>query len=78
MNPRICADDNPKIVLRRYNWDGEIVEFSLCKEHCQDSDFSNFISETSNYGDKLIVLNYKYFQYYKITVNVRLPMQGTM
>ncbi len=46
MNPRICADDNPKIVLRRYNWDGEIVEFSLCKEHCQDSDFSNFISET--------------------------------
>ena len=42
---RQCADNNPKIILRKYNWDGKIVELSLCKQHIQDPDFSNFISE---------------------------------
>ena len=45
MKPRICAYANPKIVLRRYNWDNEIVEFSLCASHQKDPDFSNYISE---------------------------------
>ena len=42
---RFCTDDNPKIIRRYYNWDGKIVEFSLCDSHKQDPDFSNFISE---------------------------------
>ena len=45
MNPSKCADKNPKTVIRKYDWDGKIVEFSLCEYHRQDSDFSNFVSE---------------------------------
>jgi len=45
MKSRLCADDNHKIVLRKYDWDGKIVEFLLCEEHCKDPDFSNFILE---------------------------------
>lgn len=45
MNPRICADDNPKVVLRKYQWDNTIVEFSLCEQHKNDPDFAGFISE---------------------------------
>ena len=45
MNPRKCADNNPKVVLRRYQWDDKIVEFSLCENHRRDSDFAHFISE---------------------------------
>ena len=42
---RICADNNPKIVKRVYDWDGKLIQFSLCENHCNDPDFSNFISE---------------------------------
>ena len=45
MKPRQCDDNNPKIVLRKYDWDGQIVEFSLCKSHLQDPDFDYFVSE---------------------------------
>jgi len=45
MRPRICADDNPKIIKRFYDWDGKQIEISLCIKHCQDPDFSHFISE---------------------------------
>lgn len=45
MKPRQCIDNNPKVVLRRYQWDDKIVEFSLCEKHCQDPDFGGFISE---------------------------------
>ena len=47
MNPRKCADDNPKTVKRIYDWDGKCIEISLCKQHCQDPDFSHYVSETS-------------------------------
>ena len=47
MKPRVCADNNPKIVLRKYDWDGKFIEISLCKQHMQDPDFAGFISETS-------------------------------
>ena len=40
-----CFDDNPKVVIRTYNFYGKIDEFTLCKQHCEDPDFSNFISE---------------------------------
>jgi len=42
---RKCDDPNPKIVTRYYNWDGKIVEFSLCESHIQDPDFDNFVLE---------------------------------
>lgn len=45
MKSRKCADTNPKIITRIYDWDGKQVEISLCKRHRQDPDFSNFISE---------------------------------
>ena len=43
---RYCADDNPKIVTRIYDWDGRKIQIDLCKLHCKDPDFSNFISES--------------------------------
>lgn len=46
MKPRQCNDDNPKIVLRKYDWDGKYIEISLCRQHLQDPDFSGFVSET--------------------------------
>lgn len=45
MMKRKCNDNNPKTVTRKYLWDGKIVEFSLCEQHRQDPDFSNFILE---------------------------------
>jgi len=45
MNPRICADDNPKIVKRIFQWDLKQIEISLCSQHCKDPDFAHFISE---------------------------------
>ena len=42
---RSCLDDNPKIRKRTYDWDGKIVEISLCKIHCLDPDFSHYVSE---------------------------------
>lgn len=45
MNPRQCNDNNPKIVLRKFDWDGKQIEISLCKSHQKDPDFSHFVSE---------------------------------
>ncbi len=45
MNPRKCLDDNPKTVIRKYNWDDQIVEFSLCEKHRQDPDFDHYFLE---------------------------------
>ena len=45
MKPRKCADDNPKTVLRRYDWDGKIVKISICNQHKLDPDFAGFVSE---------------------------------
>jgi len=42
---RYCLDKNPKIINRVYNWDDKLVTFSLCKNHCKDPDFADFISE---------------------------------
>jgi len=47
MNPRKCIDDNPKVVLRKFDWDGKFIEISLCEQHRQDPDFDGFISEIS-------------------------------
>lgn len=40
-----CLDLNPKIVKRTYDWNDKLVQFKLCKDHLQDPDFANFISE---------------------------------
>lgn len=40
-----CFDVNPKVVVRTYSFYGNIDEFALCELHCNDPDFSNFISE---------------------------------
>ena len=45
MKSRQCNDTNPKIVLRKYEWDGKYVEISLCEQHCQDPDFTNHVME---------------------------------
>jgi hypothetical protein len=42
---RICADNNPKVVTRIYNWDGKLVEINLCENHRDDPDFDGFIEE---------------------------------
>ncbi|MDE1766942.1 MAG: hypothetical protein KGI27_11845 [Thaumarchaeota archaeon] len=42
---RSCADNNPKVVTRIYNWDGKLVEINLCKDHLNDTDFQDFIKE---------------------------------
>lgn len=42
---RFCVDDNPKIVKRFYDWDGKLVEISLCGKHKDDPDFSHFVKE---------------------------------
>lgn len=42
---RFCSDDNPKVVIRKYSWDGKSVEFSLCEVHCHDPDFDHFVME---------------------------------
>ena len=41
-----CFDKNVKVTLRKYEYDNSTDEFLLCKKHCNDPDFSNFISET--------------------------------
>lgn len=45
MNSRVCADDNPKIVKRKYDWDGRFIEISLCDVHQKDPDFAQYVSE---------------------------------
>ena len=41
-----CFDDNPKIAIRTYDFYGKIDEFALCEQHCNDPDFSGYVSET--------------------------------
>jgi hypothetical protein len=45
ISSRECFDNNPKTVLRKYDWDGKLVEISLCAQHQKDPDFSHFESE---------------------------------
>lgn len=45
MNSRVCNDNNPKIVKRKYDWDGKYIEISLCESHLRDPDFGHFVSE---------------------------------
>ena len=45
MKSRKCADANPKIITRIYDWDGKQVEISLCKQHSHDPDFDHFVME---------------------------------
>lgn len=45
MKPQYCDDNNPKIVKRFYDWDGKLIEISLCAQHKLDPDFSHFVSE---------------------------------
>jgi len=45
MKSRQCNDNNPKIVKRKYDWDGKYIEISLCEKHCQDPDFANPVTE---------------------------------
>ncbi len=45
ISPRYCNDTNPKVVLRKFDWDGKLIEISLCEQHKEDPDFSHFISE---------------------------------
>ena len=45
ISSRHCKDGNPKTVNRIYNWDGKLIEISLCEQHKQDPDFSHFVSE---------------------------------
>jgi hypothetical protein len=45
MKPRKCDDNNPKVVLRKFDWDGRFIEISLCDQHKQDLDFSHFVKE---------------------------------
>ena len=40
-----CLDENPKIIQRTYDWNGKTVQFKLCRDHCQDPDFSDYVSE---------------------------------
>lgn len=42
---RHCIDKHPKVVIRTFTWDERQLRIKLCKQHCKDPDFSNFISE---------------------------------
>ena len=42
---RSCIDNDEKVVLRTYDWDGKLVQFRLCHNHSYDEKFSGHISE---------------------------------
>ena len=41
-----CFDPNLKVVIRKYEYNNTIDEFSLCRQHSIDPDFDGFVSET--------------------------------
>ena len=41
-----CTDKYPKIVMRVFAWGNKQLFIKLCEQHCNDPDFSNFVSET--------------------------------